>query len=107
MLYVASFVYLVPARTTIAGAAATALQIVVQEPPFPGMNDLAKGSGGAFRFVFAWVNPDERRKIVEVMLFRSEDSIGKPPAGWNLMTGDINQGRGGEFLYIIAKVQVV
>ena len=77
----------------------------MQSDAFPGMSDLARGARGAFRYVFAWHSPNEKRKITEVMLLRSKDAIDRPPAGWDRMTGDINWKRRGEFLYLIYKTK--
>ena len=93
--------------TTSVDAAAVSLYVVIQRPPFPvsGMADLAKGAGGEYRYVFAECDPQEKRKVAEVMLFRSRNSIACPPYGWDRMTGDLNCMRGGEYLYIIYKTK--
>ena len=99
------YVWLVPATTSVVGAAATRFQVVVQDCAFPGMADLAKGAKHEFRYAFAWPNPNEARKITEVMLFRSKDVIDRPPHGWDQITSDLNWERGGDFLYLISKTK--
>ena len=89
--------------TDRASAAATRLQVVVLNESFPGKDDLAKGAGGDFRYIFAWANPDAKRKVTEVMLFRTAGEITNPPPGWDFVTGDINDRRGGSYLYLIGK----
>lgn len=45
------------------------------------------------------------RYISELGLWRSGDEQNNPPHGWNGKTGDINRGRGGDYLYLVWKTK--
>ena len=66
--------------------------------------DLAKGAGGAFRHLVPIRNPRVKTKITEVALMRREsgDHRGGGP-GFVGSTIDLNQSRGGDWLYFIWK----
>ena len=89
-----SFVWLVAVMTNDADAAATRIQVVVLGETFPGRDDMAKGTWPTkHRYVFAWPNPEENKKITSVMLWRSFAVVENPPAGWDLISSDINVDR--------------
>ncbi|KAK7417455.1 hypothetical protein QQX98_004575 [Neonectria punicea] len=59
------------------------------------------GAGGDYRYV-QWSNDrNADRLITDVALWRSDDSQGGPPNGWDGKTQDINSGRGGDYLYLV------
>ncbi|PSR76560.1 hypothetical protein PHLCEN_2v8380 [Hermanssonia centrifuga] len=67
------------------------------------MDDLAKGAGGGYRYIFSKAAPDIPRKITHALLLRSNGIISTAPLGWDLITVDINKGRRKSYLYILAK----
>ncbi|KAH7136842.1 hypothetical protein B0J13DRAFT_560135 [Dactylonectria estremocensis] len=70
-----------------------------------GRPDLAKGAGGDYRYLVETRGQGSERKINDVGLWRSDDKQEQPPAGWDGMTTDVNDGRGGDYLYVIWKTQ--
>jgi hypothetical protein len=67
------------------------------------MDDLAKGSGGGYRYIFAKSDPDEPKKIVHAVLLRSSTKVVAVPAGWDTISEDLNKGRRKTYLYILIK----
>ena len=61
--------------------------------------------GGKFRYIFAWPNPEQSRKITQVLLLRSGDAITNVPSGYNFITDDINRERKKDYLYMIGKTE--
>lgn len=45
------------------------------------------------------------RFVIEVGLWRTDSQQGSAPAGWSGMTADINNNRGGDFLYLVWKTK--
>ncbi|KAF3167630.1 hypothetical protein TWF751_008015 [Orbilia oligospora] len=69
----------------------------------PARADLAKGAGGEFRLLkyeYRFSGP----AIYDVALWRSGGRQCIPPAGWDGMSSDINEGRRGDYLYIVWKI---
>ncbi|KAF3189763.1 hypothetical protein TWF788_009748 [Orbilia oligospora] len=69
----------------------------------PARADLAKGAGGEFRLLkyeYRFSGP----AIYDVALWRSGGRQPIPPAGWDGMSVDINEGRRGDYLYIVWKI---
>ncbi|KAK6520188.1 hypothetical protein TWF506_000471 [Arthrobotrys conoides] len=69
----------------------------------PARADLAKGAGEEFRFlkyVYRFTGP----AIYDVALWRSGGRQCIPPTGWDGMSCDINEGRRGDYLYIVWKI---
>lgn len=97
-------VWLVPSYTTDPAAAATSLHVVVQSSPSGGMDDIAKGTGGGYRYVFAKADPDEPRKITYALLLRSSTKVATAPPGWDRISEDLNKGRRRTYLYILMKM---
>jgi hypothetical protein len=87
-----------------ANQAANGFTFVRQGNPSQEYDDLAKGTGGDYRYLIPVYSSGA--KIVECALLR--DSIARDlnyvhGLGWGGMSGDINQGRKGDFLYLIWK----
>lgn len=70
------------------------------------MDDLAKGSGGGYRYIFTKSDADEPNKIVHAVLIRSSASMSTAPAGWDTISEDLNKGRRKTYLYILMKTVV-
>ncbi|EKM52217.1 uncharacterized protein PHACADRAFT_164147 [Phanerochaete carnosa HHB-10118-sp] len=102
--YGGKHVWLVPSYTTDPAAAATSFHVVVQHSPSGGMDDIAKGIGGGYRYVFTKSDPDELRKITYAVLLRSSWKVATPPSGWDNISEDLNKGRRGTYLYILLKM---
>ncbi|CDF33130.1 unnamed protein product [Chondrus crispus] len=66
-----------------------------------GQQDMAMGAGGDYRFLDIWHRRDVKEKIVDVVLWGGQ--LVRIPDGWTGMTGDLNKGRGGRYLYIVWK----
>ena len=96
-----SFVWLVPTFTSDPGSAQTSYSIVIQGDSNDHYQDLAKGAGGDYRYLHS--RHDGEQKITKVNLLRLDEALGDLPAGYDGRSGDINQGRGGTYLYLIWK----
>ncbi|KAI0686947.1 hypothetical protein BC835DRAFT_428914 [Cytidiella melzeri] len=101
--YGGKHVWLVPTYTRDPSAAATSFHVVAQANPENKMDDLAKGAGGGYRYIFSKSDNDEPSKIVYAVLQRTQSAVNSPPAGWDMMTADINKGRRKSRLYILFK----
>ncbi|KAJ3544656.1 hypothetical protein NM208_g2937 [Fusarium decemcellulare] len=66
-----------------------------------GRQDLAEGAGDEYRYVGVSQDGNARRFIADVGLWRSDNRQVHPPPDWDGMTHDINQGRGGDYLYLV------
>lgn len=67
-----------------------------------GRRDLAKGAGGKFRHLTPKYYQSQW-KIHTVNLLRLSHGIGDLPEGFTGHSWDINEGRSGDFLYLIWK----
>ena len=67
------------------------------------MDDLAKGTGGGYRYIFTKSDPDEQHKIVNAVLLRSSVNMSVAPPGWDAISEDLNKGRRKTYLYILMK----
>ena len=76
---------------------------MVQNNSDSKIDDLAKGAGGGYRYLFCKADKEEPKKIVHAVLFRTSAGINSTPAGWDMMTADINKGRRKSRLYILLK----
>ncbi|KAK4224894.1 hypothetical protein QBC38DRAFT_531944 [Podospora fimiseda] len=105
------YVWLVPVWTFEAKEAATGFEIRIQEKGMAGWKDLAKDAGGDYRYVAVVRDEYNPQKIVEAKLIRNGDQIlaekqvemlGKKlgSKGWVGGVRDINEGRGGDWLYL-------
>jgi hypothetical protein len=65
--------------------------------------DLSKGVGRERRYIVPVASPSSNDKITEVKLLRSHSSIVQPPDGYSQISRNINQGRGGDYLYLVWK----
>lgn len=99
-------VWLVPTYTKDISSATTSFHVVVQNTSEKKMDDLARGAGGGYRYIFSKTDQDEPSKIVYAALLRTQSAMSSPPPGWDLITADINKGRRKSRLYIVFKTTV-
>ena len=89
----------------------TDIQLSVQgyESGAWGARDLAKGAGGKFRYLFPRDSRDSPLRITEIALIRrKEDRMPphlEPGTLWHAGTLDINSGRGGDYLFLVWKME--
>ena len=97
-------VWLVPVYTTEPAKAATSFDILIQPYQNSKFSDLAKGSGGEFRYVVPRADRKLSSKIVEVALVRSDRPVKATPSGWDgYSVIDILNGRARGFLHLVWK----
>lgn len=90
--------------------AATFFHIVVQDVPNALYVDLAKGAGGVYRYLVPVRHARQKRKIVGAILYHTTDGLNAPKLsalvkslGYNGSTTNINEGKGGDCLYLLWK----
>lgn len=88
---------------TTATTAATDFEIVVQNTPNKGKDNLAEGDGGKSRYTIVGKDPSAPERVTHAALLRTGDSVKGVPVGYSGMTVDINDGRGGDYLYLCWK----
>jgi histone deacetylase HOS3 len=69
------YVWLVPVYTFEATQAATSFDIRIQPSAIDGKDDLAKGTGGDWRYLYTIQDSRQLRKMVEVKLLRSGSAV--------------------------------
>ncbi|RDW65891.1 uncharacterized protein DSM5745_09630 [Aspergillus mulundensis] len=97
------FVWLIPTYGS-AATAASSIRIIIQGDADSAYYDLAKGAGGDYRYLR--LERDGGAKISEVKLLRRGDGVdfaAVQALGFQGVSGDINEGRGGDFLYLVWK----
>ncbi|KAG6894954.1 hypothetical protein C0992_003788, partial [Termitomyces sp. T32_za158] len=104
------FVWLVPKWTTQVSQALTNFSLVIQPQEDSRYNDLAAGTGGDFRYLIPAKRSNQNSYISKLTLARSDSPMEDiPNVIWKDLpqgaTGDINQGRGGTFLYLVWQLQ--
>jgi hypothetical protein len=103
LIYQLRSVWLVSHYSSAPGAACTAVDILIQVEVNKKYHDLSKGSGRERRYIVPVVSPSTKDKIIEVRLLRSHSSTVRPPEGYSQISRNINQGRGGDYLYLVRK----
>ncbi|KAL7266042.1 hypothetical protein RUND412_011426 [Rhizina undulata] len=99
-----SYVWLVPVHTTDVGRACTHFEILFQDNGDQGKYNIAKGDGGKYRYIIPINNRQERKKITEVALLRSQNLVdGITDLGYNGYTSDINLGCSNDPLRVVWK----
>jgi hypothetical protein len=96
--------WLVSHYTSAPSAACTDLDILIQTDVDGNYLDLSKGFGRERRYIVPVVSPSNNDKITEVRLLRSHSSTVRPPEGYSRISRNINQGRGGDYLYVVWKM---
>ena len=83
-------------------------------------DDLAKGAGGDYRFLSYCKGQDatdqqhyrnndheacnkDKTAIKRAALWRRGSDTTTPPQGWTWISADLNEGRGGDYLYIVTR----
>ena len=74
--------------------AATDFKVTIVDNHIPGLKDLAKGAGGKYRYIEKVNRLGEGQKVTAIHI-RKKTGIGS-----GACTSDINEGRGGLFLYL-------
>lgn len=95
------YVWLVPVYTYNAAEAAVRFDLSIQEKAHSGWPDLAKGAGGSYRYLRAAADPGNPDKITKLILKRSGSEVKSFDAAYSGHTGDINRGRGLDYLYLL------
>lgn len=93
------FTWLVPTYTDNPDDACTGFIFVRQDKALPGLGDMAEGAGGQFRYLIVKKELQVRVKVRRVALWRLGSRFDGVPGGFRAKTGDLNEGRGGDFLY--------
>ncbi|KAJ3547348.1 hypothetical protein NM688_g5410 [Phlebia brevispora] len=96
-----SYVWVTPQYSNYSSDACTSFKVDIQGSPMPGYKDLAKGAGGDYRYLIPVKDSAASWKIMDLALLRSSTAVSSPPSPYSGMTSDINQGRGGDFLYLV------
>jgi hypothetical protein len=69
-----------------------------------GESDLAKGAGGDYRYVRPCYD-QASYAVTDVALWRTGDQQWNAPDGWHGKSADINEGRGGDYLYLVWRTE--
>ncbi|KAJ3559521.1 hypothetical protein NM688_g294 [Phlebia brevispora] len=96
-----SFVWITPQYNSYLSNACTSFKVVIQDSEMSGAKDLAQGAGGAYRYLTPVHDRSASSKIIDLGLLRSQSAVSSPPAPYTGMTSNINEGRGGDYLYLI------
>lgn len=87
---------------------ASLIVIMITEDAIPGAIDLAAGAGGKYRYLHVLQDPSMSQKIAKVALYRNESAVTQEEAenmGFNRVSNDINEGRSGDYLYLLYNVE--
>lgn len=98
------YVWLVPIHTEDADEAATRFDLYIQEKAQSGWSDLAKGTGGSYRYLRGVPDKNVPDKITNLSLDRANSEV-KDFGGYDGHTGDINRGRALSYLYLVWKLR--
>lgn len=104
------FVYLKPVFTNQVKEALTDVRVRIEDNAWSGgSTDLASGAGGKFRYLQFNKDGNNDQKYEAAALLRRAGipaTINDAPK-FNVITTDINAGRGGDFLYVVFKSRKV
>jgi len=95
--------WLVSHYTSAPGAACITFEVWIQHKVNNDHIDLSKGVGRERRYIVPIVSPSSNDKVTEVRLLRSQLPILQPPEGYSRISRNINDGRGGDYLYLVWK----
>jgi len=103
--------YLVPEYTDDPDKACIGFEAVVTDTEAPLLNSLAGGGRGRFRYLIPVRDNGSNKKVVEVGLMRLKSSSGSSEVAleqkFDAMTRDLNKQRGGDWLYVVYKLEEV
>ena len=100
--YGGKYVYIEAESTYNPKDALTNIQFIRQGAAAQGYSDLAIGAGGDYRYILETRAANAQLRVGSVMkLLRSKNAV-TVVRGWN-KTADINEGRGGDYLYLLYK----
>ncbi|KAF3904308.1 hypothetical protein ABW20_dc0103210 [Dactylellina cionopaga] len=77
---------------------------IVRQSDSSGESDLAKGAGGDYRYIRPCYDIADYA-VTDVALWRCDDKQWNAPEGWHEKSADINEGRGGDYLYLIWRTE--
>jgi hypothetical protein len=103
-------VWLVPKRTDDGTSAGTYIQIQISDKAIEGKVDVASGAGGKYRYINVLHDTGDNEKIYKVGLYRKHNGEGRVTledatrVGFNRVSTDINDGRGGDYLSLVYAV---
>ncbi|KAI0122603.1 hypothetical protein F4814DRAFT_446542 [Daldinia grandis] len=106
------FVWLVPQWTQNPREACTYLGVDIRGDFVPDFQDLAAGAGGDYRYLVTRRDEHIQLKVQEVALYRKLNDQGPmngadfaliQAQGYSSYSPDLNQNRGGDYLYLIWK----
>lgn len=105
------WVYLKPVFTNQVKRALTDVRVRIEDSAWSGDGtpDLAKGAGGKYRYLQFNRDVKNNKKYEAAALLRRAGgpaSINDAPK-FNVITSDINAGRGGDYLYVVFKSRQV
>ena len=98
--YGGKYVWLVPVYTEDADEGAVRFDLFIQETAHSGWSDLAKGTGGSYRYLRPAADKNVQEKITDLHLQRSNSEV-KNFNDYGGHTGDINRGRALSYLYLL------
>ncbi|KAG8667783.1 hypothetical protein FPOAC2_12982 [Fusarium poae] len=99
------YTYVVKSFTTTDSRAITGLSIEIVGERNPALQDMAKGTGGDYRYVITSQDLALPTRVNGVQLWRSFNGPVTlvDTVGWDGISTDINSGRGGAYLYLVWK----
>ncbi|KAJ3559519.1 hypothetical protein NM688_g292 [Phlebia brevispora] len=95
------YVWISASYTSRAADACNSFVVVVQDKEDPDRPNLAKGAGGSYRYIVPVSDASNDRRITYIRLLRTHSAVSTPPNGYSGMSTNLNDGRGGDFLYLI------
>jgi hypothetical protein len=96
------YVWLVPEYTSDRNKAITDIRFVMSDNSNSSLSDLAAGAGGKYRYLIPEVDKSKSQKISKLVLWRfpKEDGPSTGKITSKGRTGDLNNDRKGDWLYV-------
>ncbi|KAF1993716.1 hypothetical protein P154DRAFT_527585 [Amniculicola lignicola CBS 123094] len=94
------YVYIRPLLTMDRSKAISSLSIFRPKTEDKARVNLATGAKGGFRYVNVYRDAN-LRPVTRLLLLRSDKKVTQLPNGFNEISTDINEGRGGDFLHLV------
>ncbi|KXJ92488.1 hypothetical protein Micbo1qcDRAFT_204461 [Microdochium bolleyi] len=99
------YVWLKVHKATKPSELVSSIWTVHRESHIAGMSDLANGAGGMFRYLHMVHDMTVNKYVTDIALWRDGSHHDEVPHGWDGKTSDINDGRGGDFMYLVWKTK--